>query len=44
MGNSIVKHVSGYELSRKVGNRKVYVESFSGAMLMCMEDYIKPTL
>ena len=38
MGDSIVKHVRGYELSRKVENCKVYVKSFSGAKVMCMED------
>ena len=38
MGDSIVKHVRGYELSRKVENCKVYVKSFSGAKAMCMED------
>ena len=25
-------------------NCKVYVKSFSGAKVMCMEDYVKPTL
>ena len=44
MGDSIVKHVRGYELSRKVENCKVYVKSFSAAKVMCMEDYVKPTL
>ena len=44
MGDSIVKHVRGYELSRKVENCKVYVKSFSGAKVMCMEDYSKSTL
>ena len=44
MGDSTVKHVRGYELSRKVENCKVYVKSFSGAKVMCMEDYLKPTL
>ena len=44
MGDSIVKHVGGYELSRKVENCKVYVKSFSGAKVMCMEDYVKATL
>ena len=36
-----MKHVRGYELSRKVENGKVYVKSFSGAKVMCMEDYVK---
>ena len=44
MGDSIFKHVRGYELSSKEENCKVYVKSFSGAKVMCMEDYVKPTL
>ena len=44
MGDSIVKHVRDYKLSRKVENCEVYVKSFSGAKVMCMEDYVKPTL
>ena len=44
VGDSIVKHVRGYELSRKVENGKVYVKSFSGAKVTFMEDYVKPTL
>ena len=44
MGGSIVKHVRGYELSRKVENYKVYVKSFSDAKVMYTEDYVKPTL
>ena len=44
MGDSIVKHVRGYKLSHKVENCKVYVNSFSGAKVMCMENYVKPTL
>ena len=43
MGDSIVKYVRGYELLRKVENCKVHVKSFSGAKVMCMEDYVKPT-
>ena len=39
-----MKHVRVYELSRKVGNCKVYVKSFSGAKVMCTEGYVKPTL
>ena len=42
--DSIGKHVRGYELSSKVENCKVYVKSFSGAKVMCMEDYLKPRL
>ena len=44
MGDSIAKHVRGYELSRKVENCKVCVKTFSGAKVIRMEDYVKPTL
>ena len=43
MGDNIIKHVRGYELSHKMENCKVYVKSFSGANVMCMEDLLKPT-
>ena len=44
MGGSNVKHVRGYKLLRKVENCKVYFKNFSCAKVMCMEDYVKPTL
>ena len=44
MGDSIVKHVRDYEVSHKVENWKVHVKRFSGAKVMCMEDYVKPTM
>ena len=44
IGDSIVKHIRGYELSQRVENCKVFVKSFSGAKVRCMEDYIQPTL
>ena len=44
MGGSIVKHIRVYELSQRVENCKVFVKSFSGAKVTCMEDYIQPTL
>ena len=44
MGDSIVKHIRGYELSQRVENCKAFFKSFSGAKVSCMEDYIKPTL
>ena len=44
MGDSILKHVTGYKLSRKVENCKIYVKSFLGIKVLCTEDYVKPTL
>ena len=40
-GDSIVKHVGGYELSRKVENRKGYVKSSLGGKVIRIEDYVK---
>ena len=44
MGDDTMKHVRGYKLSRKVKNCKVFVKNFSGEKVMCMDDYVKPTL
>ena len=44
IGDSIVKHIGGYELLQRVENCKFFVKSFSGANVRCMEDYIQPTL
>ena len=44
MGDSIVKHIRGYDLSQRVENYKAFVKSFSGAKVRCMEEYIQPTL
>ena len=44
MGDSIVKHVRGYKLSHKEEICKGYVNSFSGAKFMRMENYVKPTM
>ena len=44
MGDSNVKHIGGYELSQRVEHYKVFVNSFSGAKVRCIEDYIQPTL
>ena len=43
LGDSIVKHVEGWQLS-KMTNQKVYVRSFSGAKVKCMKDYVKPCI
>ena len=44
IGDSIVKHIRGYELSQRVENYKVFVKIFSGAKVRCMENYIQPAL
>ena len=43
LGDSMVKHVNGYQISSRMGNKvNVHVRSFSGAKVRCMEDYCKP--
>ena len=45
LGDSMVKHINGWEMSKKLNNKhKVFVRSFSGAKTICMRDYIKPSL
>ena len=31
LGDCIIKHISGYDISRQIENYKVYVKGFSGA-------------
>ena len=38
---SMVKHLNGWEMSKKIRNCKVYVRSFPGAKVQCMDDYNK---
>ena len=43
LGDSMVKHVQGWEINRKLDyQRNVYVRQFSGAKTKCMNDYVKP--
>ena len=44
IGESILKHVQGYEISKSVENCKTYVKSFSCAKIRDMQDYVKPSL
>ena len=38
----MVKHFNGWEMSKKIKNCEVYVQSFPGAKVQCMGDYKKP--
>ena len=40
LGDSIIKHVNGYDVAGKLNNCKVFVKSFSGAKVRCLKDYI----
>ena len=45
LGNSMVKKVNGYLLTKKVWHKyHVKVQSFSGATVSCMVEHVKPTL
>ena len=44
LGDSIVKHVNGWKISRKLKNCRVKVMPFSGATVQCSADYVKPLL
>ena len=44
LGDSMVKYLNGWETSEKIKNCKVYVPSFPGAKVQCMDDYKKPSI
>ena len=45
LGDSMTKLLNGLEMAKRVqSNCKIYVKTFSGAMVLRMKDYIKPSL
>ena len=44
LGDNMIKHVNGYDMSKKLKNCKVYVKSFSGFKVRCMKDHMKPSM
>ena len=45
LGDGIVKHTEGWEISNKLKNEhKVFVRFFSSAKVKCMKDYVKPCI
>ena len=44
LGDSIVKNIKGYQMSKSFQSKKVIVKSFAGATTSCMKHYSKPTL
>ena len=40
----MVKHLNGWEMSKKIKTCKVYGQSFPGAKVQCMDDYKKPSV
>ena len=44
LGDSMTKLLNGWEMAKKIqSNCKIYVKTFSGATVSCMEDYMKPS-
>ena len=44
LGDSIIKHVKSYSLSKSLDNCKFYVKDFRRARITCMQDYVRPTI
>ena len=45
MGDNIVKHIQGWEITKTLdNNQKVYVRQLSGSKVSCMKDYMKPSI
>ena len=45
LGDSMTKLLNSWEMAkRKQSKCKIYVKTFSGATVSCMEDYMKPLL
>ena len=42
LGDSMLKHINGWEISQKLDNCKVYVEPYRGATVRCLKDHVKP--
>ena len=43
-GDSMIKNIKGWEISKKPHNANVYVKHFPGAKVRCMKDHLKPSL
>ena len=44
LGDSMIKNLKGWEMSKKLKKANLYVRHFAGAETRCMKDQIKPTL
>ena len=44
LGDSMIKNLKGWEMSKKLKNANVYVRHFAGAKVRCMKDHIKQTI
>ena len=44
LGDSMIKNLKGWEMSKKLKNTNVCVKHFAGAKVRSMKDYVKPSL
>ena len=45
LDDSITKLLNGWEMTKRIqSDCKIYMKSFSGATVSCMEDYMKPSI
>ena len=44
LGDSMIKNIKEWEISKKLQNANVYVRHFSEAKVRCMQDSLKPSL
>ena len=44
LGDSVIKHVNGYDIAWKPNTCKVFLKRFSGAKVQCLKDHLKPSL
>ena len=45
LGDSMKKLLNGWDMAKKIQTScKVFIKTFSGATVSCMEDYMKPSL
>ena len=44
LGDIMIKNIKEWGILKKLQNANVYFRHFSGAMVRCMKDYLKPSL
>ena len=44
LGDSIVKHIQGWEIKKLDNKQKVYMRQFSGSKVTCVKYYVKPSI
>lgn len=43
LGDSIIKHINGYELPNQEEKINIYTKSYTGSEIRCMKNHVKPT-